>query len=220
MSTKTRFVRWIPGVAITLAVMLAVGLVYYLKTWLGEDTVQAKKLVQQITLLTPPPPPPPPKVDEPPPPEVEEKVELPEPEPLPEDLPEQADEAPPGEQLGLDAEGGAGGDGFGLTGNKGGRALLGGNGGGAEAWYKRMLGQELQSLLNGHDAVRKRRYSAIVNLWLDAGGRIERVELMKSTGDKELDRALKTALADIERVRQPPPTGTEQPVRLRVVSRL
>jgi protein TonB len=131
-------------------------------------------------------------------------------------MPEQADQ-PPSDQLGLDAEGSAGSDAFGLAGNKGGRALLSG-GGSAEAWYKRMLGQELQALINDHDELRKRAFSSLrVKIWIDAG-RIQRVELLTPSGDKEWDRKLKTVFMN-ERLQTPPPPGIEQPVRLQISSR-
>lgn len=219
MSTKTRIARWFPAAMIALALLVAVGLVYYLKQWLGSDTTQTKKLVQQITLIKPPPPPPPPpKVEQPPPPQVEEKVEVPKPEPVPEDMPDQPDEMPPSDQLGLDAEGGAGGDAFGLVGHRGGHALLGGGGGSAEVWYKRMLGQELQGLVNDHDELRKRAFSALrLKLWID-GGRIRRVELLTTSGDKAWDHRLKAALLN-EHLQTPEPAGIEQPVRLQISSR-
>lgn len=219
MNTKTRIVHWIPRVAVSLAVLAAVGLVYFVKQWLDEDTVGAKKMVQQITLLTPPPPPPPPpppKVEEPPP-EVVEKVEVPESQPEPEPLPEQAD-TPPGDQLGLDAEGGAGGDAFGLLGNSGGRALLGGSGGSAEAWYRRALGMELQAIINEDEALRKHNTARVkLKLWIE-GGRVQRVELLNSTGDKEWDRHLKSVVTG-SRLETPPPAGIEQPVHLQITAR-
>lgn len=218
MSTKTRIVRWIPGVVIGLALMLAVGVVYYVKQWLGGDGAPTKKMVQQITLIAPPPPPPPPKVEEPPPPQVEEKVDLPKPEPVPEDMPEQPDQLPPSDQLGLDADGAAGGDAFGLVGNRGGHALLGGEGGSAEIWYKRMLGQELQSLINDHEDLRKRSFAALnLKLWID-DGHIRRVELLSTSGDKAWDRRLKQAFLN-ERLQTPQPSGIAQPVRLQISSR-
>lgn len=218
MSTKTRVVRWIPRVAVSLAIVAAVSLVYFVKQWLGEDAAPAKKMVQQITLLTPPPPPPPPpKVEEPPPPEVEEKVEVPKPEPEPEPLPEQADR-PAGDQLGLDAEGGAGGDAFGLIGNSGGRALLGGNGGSAEAWYRRALGMELQAVVNEDEALRKHNAARVMlQIWIE-DGRVQRVELLNSTGDKEWDRRLKSVVTGW-RLQTPMPAGIEQPVHLQITSR-
>lgn len=217
MNTKARVVRWIPRVAVSLAVVAAVSLVYFVKQWLGDDTATAKKMVQQITLLTPPPPPPPPPKVEEPPPEVVEKVEVPKLEPEPEPLPEQAD-TPPGDQLGLDAEGGAGGDAFGLIGNSGGRALLGGSGGSAEAWYRRALGMELQAIINEDEALRKRNTARVkLKLWIE-GGRVQRVELLNSTGDKEWDRHLKSVVMG-SRLETPPPAGIEQPVHLQITSR-
>lgn len=217
VSTKTRIVRWIPRLAVTLAICAAVGLVYLVQQMLEQDAAPAKKMVQQITLLTPPPPPPPPpKEEEPPPPQVEEKVELPEPEPMPEEMPEPA-EAPPGDQLGLDAEAAAGGDGFGLVGNSGGRALLGGSGGSAESWYKRMLGMELQALLNEHEDLRARNVARLkLKLWIEAG-RVQRVELLTSTGDGEWDRTLKSIFMG-SRLQTPMPTGIAQPVHLQITS--
>jgi len=54
---------------------------------------------------------------------VQEKIEEPEPEPE-EPLPDVPDEKPAGD-TGLDAEGTAGSDAFGLVGRKGGKGLLG-----------------------------------------------------------------------------------------------
>lgn len=218
MNTNKRMLRWLPRIAVPLALCIAVGLVYILKNWLGADDAPAKKMVQQITLLTPPPPPPPPpKEEEPPPPEIEEKVEVPQPEPEPEPMPEQAD-TPAGDQLGLDAEGGAGGDAFGLSGNKGGRALLGGSGGSSEAWYKRALGMELQALINDDEALRKHSAARVkLKLWIDQG-RVQRAELLTSTGDKEWDRKLKTVITGCQ-LQTPMPAGIEQPVHLQITSR-
>lgn len=217
MSTKTRVVRWVPRVAVSLAILAAVCLVYFVKQWLGEDNAPTKKMVQQITLLTPPPPPPPPPtVEEPPPPQVEEKIETPKPEPEPEPMPEQTD-TPAGEQLGLDAEGGAGGDAFGLVGNSGGRALLGG-GGNTEAWYKRALSMELQALVNEDDTLRKHNAARVkLKLWIE-GDHVQRVELLSSTGDKEWDRRLKSAVMGFQ-LKTPMPAGIEQPVHLQITSR-
>src|SRR5512134_2417325 len=85
---------------------------------LSDKPAPAKMVVQEVKILRAPPPPPP---EEPPPPPPEE-VDVPEPEPQPEPTP--SDEPPPGE-LGLDAEGAAGSDGFGLAARPGGRDLVG-----------------------------------------------------------------------------------------------
>ena len=71
-----------------------------------------------------PPPPPPPKIEEPPPPPPPEEVKLPDPEPVA-DAPDVPDMPGP---LGLDADGVAGSDAFGLVGRHGGNDLIGGDG--------------------------------------------------------------------------------------------
>ena len=50
-------------------------------------------------------------------------------------------DAPPGDELGLDAEGGAGSDGFGLRAKKGGRGLIGG--GDRNRWYEGQVQRDL-----------------------------------------------------------------------------
>src|SRR5208337_62662 len=105
------------GVKVISAVVIItlVGLgAFMVKTVLTEDKVR-HKAVHTVTLLKPPPPQ---KVEKPPEPEV--KQEKPQESQVVEqqDVPDNKsnkDEPPPGDQLGLDAEGGAGGDAFGLV---------------------------------------------------------------------------------------------------------
>ena len=95
-------------------------------------TAYAADLAQFLEFLSPP------ETEPPPPPPPEEKVDLAEPEPEP----QPSNDPPPGEQLGLDAEGAAGADGFGLAARPGGRDLLA-SGGSAYAWYAGLLKSEI-----------------------------------------------------------------------------
>lgn len=185
---------------------------------IGTPVKASQKVVQQVNIIRPPPPPPEP---EPPPPQIE-KEQLPEPEPE-----EQAstDEPPAGELLGLDADGVAGGDAFGLAALKGGRDLLKAD---EEQeryrWYARVLTQEINEQvfdqLSGIRDLRRNRYSLLVRIWLARDGRVERFKLASSTGDDDLDRNLVAALESLDRVSEAPPDGLPQPVRLRIVSRI
>ena len=100
------------------------------------------------------------------PPPPEEKIE----EPLPQDTPEEAppDDAAPAEQLGLDAEGVAGSDGFGLAARKGGQGL--GLGGAAFAWYTALLKDSILDALSADERLRKGTYQLTVRVWLTSGG--------------------------------------------------
>lgn len=214
-----------------LPVLLGIGfaLLIALGIWFLKDKFQkppqTKKVVQQITMLQPPPPPPPPPEQKPPEPEEvkEEKVEEPEPEPEPE--PEQAEEAPPAEDLGIDAEGTAGGDGFGLAARKGGASLLGGGGGGnAIIWYggqiKRQVEDQLQGLLAGSDAAQS-GFTVVIAVWVADDGKISRSELVSGSGKTHVDQAIRDALPRLRaNIGKAPPGSMPQPVRIRVMSRV
>jgi periplasmic protein TonB len=206
---------YLPIVGISLVVIAVVGVVAGLiVSSMGDPVKPAQKLIQQVQIIRPPPPP---ETAPPPPPEPEE-VEVPEPE---EPEPELADDQPPaGDQLGLDAEGVAGGDGFGLLGRKGGRDLLGTVSGDQYNWYGQILKSDLIDKLAEIRDIRRDRYSVIVRLWLSSDGSIQRFKVANSTGDKQLDRDLVLALESLGRVSETPPAGLPQPVRLRIVSRI
>lgn len=220
MNKKRRLIQYLPvAIGVVLAVLVAVGL--YLVRDIFQKPVQTKKQVQQVTMIQPPPPPPPPPPEQKPPePEVkEEKIEEAEPEPEPK-APEQAEEPPPGDQLGVDSDGGAGSDAFGLVGKKGGHGLIGGGGGNAIIWYgqhvQRELVDELQRRLK--DKARDSKYSAVVHLWIGPDGSVTRVELANSSGTAEIDDALRSALGGLRARFKSPPEHMPQPVKIRIRS--
>ncbi len=201
-----RFVPMLGGVLVVGVVVLV--LIWFIRSMQHEPEQTKRQTVQTVKLIRPPPPPP-----EPPPPE--EKVE----EPLPQETPEEAppDEASAAEQLGLDAEGVAGSDGFGLAARKGGREL--GLGGAAFAWYTTMLKDSILDVLSDDEGVRKGSYQVTVRVWLTNAGDVERIKLASTSGKRELDAAIERALGKMGRVREAPPLEMPQPVTLRIVSR-
>ena len=207
----TRFRRALPGIAIgAVLIVVTVGVVAFATQYLSQDAKPEKKVVQ-VQLFRPPPPPPP-KVEEPPPP-VQEEVKLPEPEPVAEapDVPDM-----PG-PLGLDADGVAGSDAFGLMGRKGGRDLIGGDG--PYRSYANHVKDALLDYLSSKDDVRASTYSIVVQVWIGEDGRLGRYEIVGSSGNAKLDEALQLALQDLGKFDQAPPEGMPQPVRLRIKSR-
>lgn len=213
------FDRVLP-VAGVLVILLVLGLGgYWVVGSMSGEGMPPKPEIQEISLVKPPPPPPPPpEVEEPPEQEIEEEeVEVPEPEEVVEELPDEiSDEPPPGTELGLDAEGGAGGDAFGLIGKKGGRGLTSGGGYG---WFAQVLQQDIQTHLSEVDAIRKASYTVVLRLWLAEDGSVETTVLERGTGNPEIDLALKGALSNGFRLSERPPEGLPQPIRLRVTSR-
>jgi protein TonB len=206
--------RFLPA-AIMVAVLaiVGVGLFLVVRHFLSQEAPATKKVVQEIRVIRPPPPPP--ETPPPPPPPPEEKVDLHEPEPEPDPTP--SNEPPPMEQLGLDADGSAGSDGFGLAARKGGRDLLA-SGGSAYAWYAGLLKNEILGRLQDEKKVRSGSYSIQVRVWVRPDGTIERIHFTQSSGNGERDKAIEEAITRI-RVSQAPPADMPQPISLRIASR-
>lgn len=215
-----RLRRHIPKILGTLVVVgVAVVVILFMRDFQNTPATTPKKGPQQITLLAPPPPP---KLEEKPPePEVkpEEEVVLEEPQSL-DDLPEEAtDEPPAGADLGVDAEGGAGGDSFGLIGRKGGRGLLAGAGDPFVVYASR-LQKSIEDRLSGDADARRQAYSVVAKIWVARSGRIERAELAGSTGNQAVDATLERTLNALPPLAEAPPLDMPQPIRLRIISRL
>lgn len=210
---------------IGFALLMTAG-AYGLYVYLSHPVKATKPKAQQIAVLRQQPPPPPPKPQEKPPePEIKkEEVKLPDPDPEPKQA---DDQPPPAENLGVDAAGGAGSDGFGLQGRPGGRdittigAVGDGTGGGKArfAFFSQMVQGHLQEELSKRKELRHSDYRVTLRLWFGDNGRIDRVELLGSAGSEALDASLRTALASIPPLREGPPADMPQPLRLRITSR-
>jgi periplasmic protein TonB len=196
-----------------LIVAVLVGLfVWFVHTMLAGKSNKQERTVQVVQIIRPPPPPPP---DQPPPPPPE-KTE----EPLPKDEPEPTpDQSPaPSEQLGVDAEGTAGGDAFGLAARRGGSDLVG-SGGAAFAWYTGKLKDEVLERLSDDKGISSKKFSISMRVWIDTDGRIKEIKLTTSTGSPELDKKIELAMTAIKRMSEAPPLEMPQPISLKVVSR-
>ena len=202
-----------PAVLTVVALCFAVGIGFWIKQYLSKDAKEPKKIVQQITIVAPPPPPPPPpEPEEEPEPEIEEEVVE---EPVDEAMPEDTMEEVAGQDLGIDGDGSAGSDGFGLVARKGGRGLLGGGSG-----YAADIQATITDVISGDDRLRYEEYSAVVKLWIDPMGVLERFELDQKSGDPETERRLKQLLANLGRFTDGPPLEMPQPIKLRIRSQL
>jgi periplasmic protein TonB len=210
---KSRRRRYIPTVLVGATVTLVgAGTFAMVRSFLNSTPAPPKTVVQQIQLIRPPPPPP--DLPPPPPPPPEEKVNVPEPKPDP----TPSNEPPPSEHLGLDAQGGAGSDAFGLVGNKGGRDLLA-MGGSAFMWYAGLLKDRILDQLNADKAARQGQYSVLVRVWVRDDGTIDHVRIVQGSGDAGRDQAIEAALARLPRLAQGPPADMPEPINLKIVSR-
>lgn len=213
---------FVPGWRTALAVLLGAALL----AGCGEEPQKPRKM-QTVQLLpdTPPPPPPPPK-EKPPEPAKEEKPQPQRPE----------NKQPEAEQQAALKSDEAAGDGPGnglvagsvtrdYTDQKVGAATrIGGSGEDATArlaaeGYARTTARALNEFLAREQALKRGDFRAQVQLWLTPAGTVQRAELVGSTGDGDLDRALRESLLRFSGAATPP-EGLRQPLRLQVTNRM
>jgi periplasmic protein TonB len=215
---KQKKQQWLwGGLGVSAVALLGWVTFMGIQSLMGGAKPPPARQIQQITLVPPPPPPPPPKIEEPPPPEPEPEV-VEEPPPAPE--PQQAEAEPVAEELGVDAEGGAGSDGFGLKGKKGGSSLIGG--GSIYRYYAGALSSGLKKQIDAALSKNKElrgSYSLTIALWVDSMGRINRFEIHRPTGNTAVDDAIEKTITEVGRVKEPP-QDLPQPIMLRITSRV
>ncbi len=206
-------IKRFPIILAAVAIALIGCFVYYMAVHFMQDDKPAKKMVQQVTLIAPPPPPPPPPEMEP---EIEEEqIEEEVPEEVPEEaMPEEMGEVA-GDDLGIDADGTAGSDGFGLVGRKGGRGLLGGGNS-----YTQALQAIFTDIINNDDELRYEDYLAIVRIWVNQEGALNRFEVDERSGNEKAQQMLELALAQVGQLERPPPLEMPQPIKFRLRNRL
>lgn len=209
----------IGGISAGVAVVLLIAGFFIVKLLISEDGQKRKRQIKMVTMVKPPPPP---KVQEKPPEPEKKKEEMIEPEPEeqpPEEMAESDDGPPPGEDLGLDSDGTAGSDGFGLKAKKGGRPLIGGGYGTSKyGWYTNLLTNEIQRLVNRliqkNGGIPDDSFESLVRLVLDDEGGVVEFSLVNSSGNDHVDEAIREALV-VATISEPPPIG--MPKRLRVL---
>jgi protein TonB len=193
--------------------VLIAALVWWIHGFMATNKQKPPRVVQNITVIRPPPPPP----EETPPPPPPEKIEQPiqqqnEPEPTPDNTPA------PAPDLGLDAEGSAGSDAFGLAARKGGSDITG-SGGAIFAWYTTKLKDEVSDRLSSDSKLRGKKYSVGIRIWIESDGRIKDVRMVTGTGSRDIDGAITADLIAMGRLSQSPPLEMPQPISLQIVSR-
>jgi protein TonB len=209
--------RYATAAAIVLVFLSAGYGVYRLVN--GEATPR-KRVMETIAMrLVPPPPPPPPKQEPPPPPPkmVEQKIEPPIEKP---DAPK--NEAPPEGPLALDAQGSGGGDAFGLAGKPGGTPLLlgggnaGGGGGNGFVHYASLMQDQIGRRLRQDDKLNTNKFRATIKVWVSTGGKVDRVQVLRTTGDSRLDVLIEEVIGTMPSMPEAPPREMPQPVIVRI----
>jgi protein TonB len=221
-----RFKRALVGLAV-LAFVIGAGLV--LRNFIGGKAAKPVGVQQIAILKQPPPPPPKPPEKQPEPPKVKEEVKIDQPKPMdpkPDD-PKPADDKPAAadKPLGVDADGSAGSDGFGLAANRGGRDIttIGGNGGGSVgasrgAYYSGLLQRQFHDALTRNRKVLRDDFRVVVRIWIADDGRVTRADIVNGSGNGEVDELIQTTLLEMAPLREVPPSSM-RPIQLRLSSR-
>jgi protein TonB len=182
-----------------------------------EGGERPKREVLKVELVNPPPLPPTKAEKKPQPPvKVKETFRADRFEAPKMDAPPQKDAAdkPRGRDLGLDAKGAPGTDVFGLKGIQGGSGIIGGGGSGGSspmgqfAWYVRIIQDEIREAVNKRfnqtGSFPKGKLETVVKIVLDERGSIGRFEIMNSSGDHNMDDAVKSTVKGMTISRRPP----------------
>jgi outer membrane biosynthesis protein TonB len=226
---KAPYQNWlVPGV---IGLVFAVAVGFILRIVFTDVGPRSKEKISTVTLLKPPP-----DVKEKPP-EPEVPKEVPKQEVI-QDIPQQAaqndqsqDDTPAGNDLGVDAKGGAGGDSFGLVGKQGGRAItLGDHGNGGMnrlslmakyGWYTRKIQDEIKKQvkkrMDQDGGIPKGKFETRVKIVLDSRGAIIKYDIVGASGNSKIDEALQATLGEIK-ISEPPPAGMPAGMTLKITS--
>lgn len=204
-----------------VVVLLGIG-IYAVMTVLLDDGPKKKSPITTVTLLKPPPPP---EIKQKPP-EPEVPKEAPKEQIIDPGPKEPQNEAPAGENLSLDADGSAGSDGFGLGAKKGGRGILGGDGGkfsllAKYAGYTKLVEAEIRKRvmkrLDEDGGVPKGKLQTVVQVSIDGRGMVSEYKIVGSSGNHKMDEAVKQSLGQV-RISEPPPDGMPRKMSIRISS--
>lgn len=227
---------WLGTAAVVAVFAVLIG--FMAKMILSGGNSAPPKKIQVVKLIKPPPPevkekPPEPEVPKEAPKQMETPVEAPAQQDQPQDnAPDNS--PPPGENLSVDGEGGAGDNAFGLGAKKGGRAItLGGGPGGGGGGLSRLsmlskyggysqkmqadIEKRVKKALEEGGGRPKGKQQTVVRLTLASDGTVVRYAIVTSSGIDRLDAAFRTALNGLK-LSEPPPEGMPPSMTLRITT--
>ena len=215
------------GAVVAVVALFLGGIVYF---FLGHDDLPPPRQVRDLTIVNvtlPPPPPPPPPQQQPEQTMIEQpklaepafKEEKPVDKPKDEPAKDAKNDEPPG-PLSLDAKPTGPGDLFNLGGKPGGNPYGGGGGGGSRwGWYTTIITSQVEAAIRANPKTRNMATQIQVRLWVDGSGHVTRVVLTPSSGNPEIDAALRNEVIGSLTLREPPPKDMPMPVVTRVTAR-
>jgi len=258
MSGKPETKPPLPWVLIAVILMLATAGAYLVKNILSDDSPMEKSHIAVVTLVKPPlhqpvkPLPPDPvkekpagrervlKVEESSGQVMEVEGQAPRNAGIQDKMPAEdtrdgaggdSSDMPVGDTLGVDVEGGAGGDSFGLVGRKGGRSILARAGGSKVAGkiplqnqfggYIKIVTAEIKEKvikrLDEDGGIPQGKLQCIVRVRVDKDGKIIDYRMTSSSGSTRMDRAVINALRSCQ-ISEPPPENMPRMMDIMITS--
>ena len=230
---------WVPTVIVILLFLCLAGLLAYL---VGTDKGGGKKtFIAKIDLVKPnlPDKPPPPPKEQPPEPEAQKREAMVAPQDMaqPQQASTKGDDKPAADgPLGVEGEGGAGADGFGLAGRgKGGRDVTtlgagGGRiGGGLDqasllrkfGRFNQLVQEQVSSAvrkwLQENGGIPKGKLETTVQIVLDDGGAIRKARITHSCGNQAVDEAVRQVCVS-QKLSEPLPKDAPRTMNIRITS--
>lgn len=206
------------GMGGVVLILIAAGVFAYFLSGKPAVPKPPQEIVVHLEPPPLPPPPPPPPPPKPPPPE-QKMVEQPPVKPQ-EAKPKQEakNDKPPGppgpkasgpaSDVGL---GGSGGDGNGLGNGDGGGSRFG--------WYAAEVQARIADAFRQNSKTRDANIQLKVRIWVDSAGRITRADLADSTGNPDIDAAVRNEVLVGLVLQDPPPQDMPMPIIMRVTAR-
>jgi len=191
--------------------LVVIGLIVGQMMTKKKEAPRRQQEVVMIRSLPTPPPPPQPKLPEPPKQTVDQMIKQ---DTITDD--EKPDDSPadaPGITTSLVGPG-PGMEGVGKSGSGGNRPVLQKQNS-PFGWYGRKVIKTVQDALGRNRLTSRAQFGNEVRVWADLSGRITRVKLKGTTGDKAVDQAINEALTGLQ-LEEPPPAGMPMPIVMRL----
>lgn len=203
---------WLKSSLILLGVIVLVFLLGYGFKSLFKNNAQPKRQITTIKLLpdTPPPPPPPPPKEQPKE-QPKEVQKAPEPKPV---------DTPPAETLKMEGAAGDGPSPF-QSGNVTNdyKGTIGSDASLKFNYYASVIKSEIQKTIQKNSALTDGNYKVVVSVWVKANGDIDRLQVIKSDASPEIEQMIRVALEGLMSIKQAPPEGMPQPVKLSITAK-
>jgi periplasmic protein TonB len=77
----------------------------------------------------------------------------------------------------------------------------------------------MEQALQRNKQLTEGQYKLVVTVWVKQNGDIEKLDVVQSDANPEIEQTVKAALNSMPAIREAPPEGMPQPIKLRITAR-